>query len=344
MITPQELAVLQRAPLSSPQLPLPRGALTEFLFPVLAGPARTLPRVPLDVDDPLYGEDAALALYCCYELHYRGFGEVDERWEWEPSLLALRARLEEGFARRVAEEVGPLPDTGDVPGYLQDLVAEAQGPSLSRYMAEHATLEQLKEFTVHRSAYQLKEADPHSWALPRLSGAAKAALVEIQADEYGQGVQKDMHAELFALSMRELGLDDTYGHYLPLVPAATLATVNLVSYFGLHRRLRGALVGHLAVFEMTSVEPMGRYSVALRRHGFGPWARLFYDTHVVADAHHQSVASRQLAGGLLRDEPALARDVIFGARAITALECGFSTALLEAWRSGRSSLRAPLPS
>jgi hypothetical protein len=166
--------------------------------------------------------------------------------------------------------------------------------------------------------------------------------VEIQADEYGQGVQKDMHAELFALSMREVGLDDTYGAYLDHVPASTLATVNLVSFFGLHRRWRGALVGHLAVFEMTSVEPMGRYSVALRRLGFGPWARLFYDTHVVADAHHQSVAARDLAGGLARDEPELSGDILFGAQAITAVEARFTQHLLGRWAEGRTSLRLPL--
>jgi len=35
--------------------------------------------------------------------------------------------------------------------------------------------------------------------------------------------------------------------------------------FGLHRRFRGALVGHLAIFEMTSIGPMGRYATGLRR-------------------------------------------------------------------------------
>ncbi len=58
---------------------------------------------------------------------------------------------------------------------------------------------------MHRSAYQLKEADPHSWAIPRLSGPPKAALVEIQADEYGGGRPDRMHAELFADAMEALG-------------------------------------------------------------------------------------------------------------------------------------------
>ena len=341
-VTPQELAVLERGPLRAPALPPPRGPVSSFLVEALAGEVRTLPHAPRIVDDPLDGDDASLALYCCYELHYRGFDGVDEDWEWEPSLLAFRGQLESAFRARVAEEAGPVADGEDVPARLHELLDAHRGPSLSEYAARDATLEQLRELTVHRSAYQLKEADPHSWGLPRLAGAAKAALVEIQADEYGQGVQKDMHAELFALSMRELGLDDTYGAYVDLIPGPTLATVNLVSYFGLHRRWRGALIGHLAVFEMTSVEPMGRYSAALRRHGLGPWARLFYDTHVVADAHHQSVAVRDLAGGLAREEPQLSTDILFGAQALVALEARFTHHLLQAWTEARSSLRGPL--
>jgi hypothetical protein len=231
----------------------------------------------------------------------------------------------------------------DMETSLHQLLAAGEGgPSLSQYMATHGTLDQLLEFHVHRSAYQLKEADAHSFLLPRLSGAAKAALVEIQADEYGDGVESDMHAELYALCLRELGLDDGYGAYLDAIPAVTLTTVNCASFFALHRRWRGASVGHLAVFEMTSVEPMGRYSVALRRHGFGPWARLFYDTHVVADAHHQTLAARDLAGGLVRAEPHLAADVLFGAQALSAVERRFTDHLLGSWEAGRSSLLAPV--
>jgi hypothetical protein len=42
------------------------------------------------------------------------------------------------------------------------------------------------------------------------------------------------------------GLDSRYGRYLDEVPAVTLATVNMMSLFGLHRAMRGALVGHFA--------------------------------------------------------------------------------------------------
>lgn len=50
-------------------------------------------------------------------------------------------------------------------------------------------------------------------------------------------------------------LSDKPDAYLDLVPAVTLTSVNTMSFFGLHRRLRGAIVGHLAAFEMTSSLP-----------------------------------------------------------------------------------------
>jgi len=304
----------------------------------LAGEPRTLPAAPAAIDDPLDGDDAALALNCCYELHYRGFAGVDEEWEWEPSLVALTRDMERAFAARLDELVGRVEPADDVATRLHEIIASTGGRSLSTYMAEQGTVEELREFFIHRSGYQLKEADPHSWGLPRLTGKAKAALVEIQADEYGEGVEKDMHAVLFARSMRGVGLDDTYGAYLDRLPGITLATTNLVTMFGLHRRYRGRLIGHLAVFEMTSVEPMGRYSAALRRLGFGPWTRLFYDTHVVADAHHQSVAAHDLAGGMVADEPAMLPEILYGAQAIMAVEGRLTEHLFRCWEAGRSSL------
>ena len=110
---------------------------------------------------------------------------------------------------------------------------------------------------------------PAQWGLPRLGGPAKAALVEIQMDEYGDGRLERMHAELFRRRWAGSAWTPAYGAYLDAVPAITLATNNVMSLFGLHRRLRGALLGHLAAFEMTSSLPNRRYGNGLRRLGAG---------------------------------------------------------------------------
>ncbi len=324
-----------------PPVPPPRGPISEAVLSAIRQSPGSLGSTPSVTGvDALNDNDLQLALYLCYELHYRGLAGADADWEWDPALLGFRADLERVFLDRLHDEIGPTDrDTlSDIGGSLVELIAQAPGPSLSTFLFESGTLGQLREFCIHRSAYQLKEADPHTFAIPRLWGDAKAAMVEIQQDEYGSGRVADMHSTLYAATMTALGLDPTYGEYLARLPGETLATVNLVSMFGLHRRWRAALVGHLAVFEMTSVEPMGRYSRTLARMGIGPEGRRFYDVHVAADARHGVIALDRMVAGIIETEPHLGPDLLFGAAAVLIVESHFANHLLDAWSKGRSSL------
>jgi hypothetical protein len=327
------------------RLPKARGDLSAAVVERLGayGPdwdARALPA--LSDADPLRDEDLQLTLTVCYELHYQGFDEVDDRWEWHPGLLALRAEIERLFERAVRDLAGPQQpvDAAEIPATLSALTADQGGPSLGRYVQSHATLEQFREFVIHRSLYQLKEADPHTFAIPRLTGRAKAALIEIQIDEYGSGRLERMHAELFRITMGCLGLNTEYGGYLDRLPAVTLAATNLLSMFALHRRLRAALTGQLAAFEMSSSLPNSRYGNGLRRLGGDSRATLFYDEHVEADAVHEQIAAHDMCGSLVADDPRLAGEVLFGAAAAEALGGRQNTHLLDSWQAGVSSLRA----
>jgi hypothetical protein len=331
----------------SPSVPEARGPLSHDLLAALRLAPGALAHLPTpEVGDPLADDDLHLSLYCLYELHYRGLDGVDEGWEWNPDLLALRARLErvfdDGLRDALSDWTPPAATADTMDMALREIIAQDDSPSLSRYLETHGTREELCEFLVHRSAYQLKEADPHSWALPRLGGAPKAALVEVQTDEYGGGDPQRMHARLFADTLAALGLDARYGELLDLIPGYTLATVNLMSYFGLHRARRGAIVGHLALFEMTSSIPNRRYAAALRRLGIDtPQATEFFDEHVTADAVHENIAAVDLAGGLARDEPQLVADILVGARALVELDGRAAAQMLGAWSAGESSLLAP---
>jgi hypothetical protein len=140
--------------------------------------------------------------------------------------------------------------------------------------------------------------------------------------------------------MERLGLDATYGNYVDAVPAVTLATNNLMSMFGLHRRLRGALLGQLAAFEMTSSQPNRAYGNGLRRLGFDTVATRFYDEHVEADAVHEQIAAHDMCGSFCTAEPEQAATVVFGARAGLALDRLWAGHLLERWHAGESSLRS----
>jgi len=318
-------------------LPAARGPLTDALLGHLRGDR---PVQPLTVElDPRTDDDLHLALYLCYQLHYGGLAGVSDRLEWDPVLLAFRQVLEAAFedALLAEVEVRPANDARPMVDQLRDIVRSDPSTGVSGHLQRAATLEQFREFLLHRSAYHLKEADPFTWLIPRLSGTPKAALVQIQADEYGGGDAKWMHSALFADTMSALGLDAAAGPPLDRLPGTTLAVTNLLSFFGLHRRLRGQCAGALALFEMTSCIPNRRYGDGLRRLGFGPEETRFFDEHVEADAVHEAVAATDLAGALAKQE-GLGREILFGAHALQATEGLAAAQQLDAWTAGRSSL------
>jgi hypothetical protein len=332
-------------------LPEPRGPLSDALFRDLATrtalSATTIERadrVAAGGPCALTDEDLQISLAVLYELHYRGFDGVSDEWEWDPALLRLRAGLERRHLAALRELVGPVTVTDEpIDQQLTALIAADDGPSLSSFMSKQGTLEQWREYLALRSVYHLKEADPHTFAIPRLSGRTKAAMVEIQADEYGGGSAERMHSELFAGLLRDLDLDATYGALWNDAPAAAFASVNTMSLFGLHRRWRGAALGHLTAVEMTSSEPSRRYSAGLRRLGFDERVTVFYDEHVEADAVHEQIASVDMCGSFVAEHPDLAPDVLFGAACSLAMDGVAATHLLSAWETGRSALRRERP-
>ncbi|WP_404290969.1 iron-containing redox enzyme family protein [Glutamicibacter arilaitensis] len=333
------------------KIPQPRGIASSLLLELLAGndPSHDLQGLndaateALAATDILYAEDLQLCLFSLYELHYGGFETVSDNWEWHPGLLAFRARLEAAFETRLREavgDIGPIPDTAEqVAAKLFELANSASGPSVSEFVSRHASVEQVQEFLIQKSIYQLKEADPHTWAIPRLSGRGKSALVEIQFDEYGSGRPGAMHSELFAKTMAGLDLNSEFGAYIDAIPAITLASVNMMSLFGLHRRMRGAIAGHLAIYEMTSSIPSSRYARGLRRLGFGSPVTDYFDEHVEADAVHEQIAGRDLAGGLIEADPGIGAEIFFGAHAVCFIDDLLGRWQLDAWSQGHSSLR-----
>lgn len=294
------------------------------------------------VGDVLRDDDLQIALCMLYELHYRDFDDAAYDMEWSPGLISLRGWLERAHEAALRRHVGrptaamlnrPLADV------MFELAAPADGPDLSGFMARTATAAQYRELLIHRTAYHSKEADPYTWVIPRLTGEAKSAMVEIQSDEYGNGRLERMHQQLFNRSLRAMDLDDSYGAYVDDLPATTLAAANTVSFFGLNRRMRGALAGHFGGLEMTSSIPNRKYGNGLRRLGYSRDATWFFDEHVEADAVHEQLAVRRLCEGIVKQEPALHSDVLFGAMTYLWLEDRVAESMISAWTEGVSSLR-----
>jgi hypothetical protein len=324
------------------QLPFPRGPLSSLVHGWLSKP------LPADVDVAatralipssatcLGDDDFQLALWVMYELHYAGFDGVDDRWEWNPALLEVRALFEGVFEQALRDLTAKtvrttLADDSLLADRLFALTTDFEGPPLSKYIQRRATREQMLQLLRHRSVYTLKEADPHTFAIPRLSGGPKVAMVEVQYDEYGSGRAERQHARMFADTLAACGLSARYGAYVDELPAISLAVNNAMSLLGLHRRLRGAAVGHFAAVESTSAMPSRRYVDALTRLGFPPVAAAYYEEHIEADSAHEQLAVRDVCAVMAANEPETEADIVFGAAVCLHLDALAAGELLAAW-------------
>ncbi|WP_229054604.1 iron-containing redox enzyme family protein [Aeromicrobium sp. Leaf350] len=307
--------------------PKARGPLSADLFDALHGSRPTTGWDVASLDE----DDLQLSLWALYELAYRGFDDVDAALEWDPGLLGLRASLESVVEARwrsraeAAEVQEPFADG------LMSFIEADDGASLAGFAQRKATREQVLELLRWRSIYHLKEADPTSFTLPRLPVRAQAALAALQYDEYGGGDPARLHRHLFATGMSDAGLRPDEGAYVDEAPAIVLEQNNALSMFGLHRRLRGASLGHLAAFEATSSLPSRRMAAGLRRVGLPESVAAYYDEHVEADAVHEQLAVRLICGTLVEDEPETRGDVVLGAFTCLDLENRFATWALERW-------------
>jgi hypothetical protein len=312
----------------------------------VTGPAsrNQLARITASVrDSDPYGLDLQLALFMSYELHYRGFAGVDATWEWNPALLQLRAELEHAFLAGIRRDVGPIEPDQTASTEMDTISVEPiDGTGPSHYLRDTGSWQQTREYFAHRSLYHLKEGDPHAWAIPRLTGTAKAAFVAVEFDEHGAGQGPRLHQQLFADLLTAADLDPTYLGYLGAVPADSLTVVNVMSLFGLHRSLRGAAIGHFAAREITSPPGSRRMFQALQRLNAPPACIAFYAEHVEADAVHEQVVRHDVVGDLVGREPSLDRDVVFGIRAHAVVEKRLADNMMAAWKLGQSSLRRPL--
>lgn len=193
---------------------------------------------------------------------------------------------------------------------------------------------------VLKSAHQLKEANPHTFALPRLPMPAKLAMLEIQVDEYGNGRAEDVHSGLFARAMTAVGLDPTYGAYVDAWPAPVLAANVALGWWASRRDWAGAVAGHLAMIETTSSLPCQQYVAGARRLGLDREAWAYVDEHVEADAVHEQVVLRQMCPAVAQAEGP--ERLLFGFLAGLYLEGRVGQEAIARWDAGDSALR-PAP-
>lgn len=308
--------------------PTARGSLSEAALAAMRSgdTANVVGLLEPDSDD-----DAQITLWSLYALHHRGFDDVADDLEWDPHLISLRRRLELAFEQELRDQAPEFPEPGDFAEGFFAFVADHDGPSIVSHLQRSATEDQMRQFLRHKSIYTLKESDHTTWTIPRLSYRVKAAVVELQYDEYGGGNPNRLHAHLFARGLEESGLSAEYGAYIDDVPSEILEQDNVMSMLALNRRLRAASLGFLGAFEATSSSPSRKIARGLERLEFPAEIIEYYTEHVEADSVHEQLAVRNICGTLLREEPTQYENVYFGAWASMHVDDRYAARMLKEW-------------
>ncbi len=272
-------------------------------------------------DSDPHGRDLQLALYVSYELHHRGFAGVDPRWEWDPGVLQLRARLEEAFGTALRDGVGDVSRckaVDEIPRLC------TQNSPLAGYLREHGTWAQMREYFVQRSVYRLRVDDART----------TDGMTPVKFGESPLGGSDHEPRRRFAEVLRAAGLDASYLHYLNDASAEALAMVNMMSMFALHGNLRGAATGQVLATRIAVRSASAGLVDALVRLGAPQPCVQFYRDNVRTGLK----ARCETVAALLDAEPELESEVVLGIRAFELLERRLTTRLLTRW-GGATSIR-----
>jgi pyrroloquinoline quinone (PQQ) biosynthesis protein C len=132
----------------------------------------------------------------------------------------------------------------------------------------------------------------------------------------GRGNPKGMHGPMLDKMVETLGLE-------PEIDATcweSLALSNAMTAIATTRRYAWHSVGALGVIELTAPWRSACTAQGLRRLGFPPEVRRYFDLHAVLDVKHSEAWNREALRPLVEEDPRRATAIAEGA--LIRLRCG----------------------
>jgi len=247
----------------------------------------------------------------------------DEDWpgaeERDGRMRVLEGRFLDSLRARIVAEAAEAPTDPD--GFLAWFEAlRDHGPGqhdpLFPWLAEEASREQIRWFLGQEAAGEAGFDDLLAYTQVRMPAQAKLEFARNYWDEMGRGNPKGMHGPMLEVLIERLELkadiDATVWESLALANAMTgMATV---------RRYAWHSVGALGVIELTAPDRSAATAAGLRRLGFTPEERRYFDLHAVLDVKHSEAWNREALRPLVEEDPRRATAIAEGA--LIRLQCG----------------------
>lgn len=250
-----------------------------------------------------------------------GLPEPD--WELKLARDHQMLRLEGGFLEALRAEIGA--EAAAVPTNSEAFLAwfenlqqsgPGQGDPLFPWLAEQASLDEMRWFLAQEAAGEAGFDDLTAYAQVKLPPRAKLELARNYWDEMGRGNPKGMHGPMLEKLIDTLGLAPT----IETTVWESLALANAMTAMATTRRYAFHAIGALGAIELTAPGRSAATAAGLKRLGIGGKQRHYFDLHAVLDVKHSEAWNREAIGPLVAEDPRRARAIAEGA--LIRLKCG----------------------
>jgi hypothetical protein len=184
-----------------------------------------------------------------------------------------------------------------------------EGDPLFPWLAEHASLEQLRWFLEQEVAGEAGFDDLVAMTQVKFEGRAKLEMGNNYWDELGRGKASGMHGPLLAKLATALDLHPVRAK----VVWEALAVGNLLVALATNRRYAYHSVGALGAVELCAPWRAAHVNEALKRCGLDGEFRRYYALHSTLDVKHSRQWNDEVLVPLVEREPRAARAIAEGA-------------------------------
>jgi hypothetical protein len=248
-----------------------------------------------------------------------GFPGSGANFYAEQQMLRLEADFIGALRENVAAEAAEAPtDAGRFVEWFEALeqVGPGQGDPLFPWIAETASLDQLRWFLTQEAAGEAGFDDLVAYAQVKMPVRAKLELARNYWDEMGRGNRKGMHGPMLEYLVDSLALEPEIENTV----WESLALANAMTAMATARRYAWHAIGALGVIELTAPGRSAATAAGLRRLGLDAKQRRYFDLHATLDVKHSEAWNREVIAPLVAEDPRRATAMAEGA--LIRLHCG----------------------
>jgi hypothetical protein len=274
-------------------------------------PDRLVPVEAFDGGAPVDRTDRFLSLLSIYELWTAPLERAGEkaRWAGHPAVAAVKLRLEQEWLSELDAAVQPGVRADPVHA-IRGLAAKDRLPRIYRWVAQQATLPELREFLAIEGGPDGGFDDLVAICQVGLAGAPKLELARNYWDEMGDGDPQGVHTELYHQMAHALDLPQLPSRQLP---DAALQRAALCGLLATNRWLQPELIGALGLTELQAGPRCRLVLRAFERLRVPNAARPFYEVHADVDPRHGKDWLEQVVAPLSHERPEWRARMIRGA-------------------------------